>query len=340
MLLITTSGLSYGSEAWHTYSSTDEMSGKLSWKAYSPKAAPTRKLDFPYSNVYSQAVVNCSNGNYQSYLFFSHAPNLTGDKTKDGYSLSKNRIKWDRKLDILELKQNWGAKFLHVQKNSKFIHKLRAHNEFKVELNWYNNPRTIFKYSSKGSSDAIKKLENKCGKVPAYITPQELQRKQEELANIQKEKQKNENKKFRENRIKNFNEEISKLPTTKFVANHTKDPNEIISDITKVMEGWGFKLKLNTGSAMKWLHPDRPTKKPSKLLNCGWTFGFPTWANTGVYADGAIYTYFTDNQVFINWIVKARHRGAPNFVKDCRSTGRVENSILSAVAGKKVKIKP
>ena len=315
ILLISASVFSYGGDAWYTKPSIDEMTGKKSWYAYSPKASPIRALDYPYGKVYSQAIVGCSNGSYWSYLFFSEAPNLTVDEDGDGYSVSKNRIKWDQELDILKFKQNWGEKYLHIQKNSKFIRSLREHNELYVELNWYNNPGTIFKYSLEGSSVAIKELEKTCGTVPIYISPQEL-----------------ENKKL--------DQEIPELPSTKFVANHTKEAGEIIGDITKVMGDWGFTLQAITESTMKWSHPGRPTEKPGKLLNCGWTFGFPTWANTGVYADGAIYTYFTDSQVFINWIVKARHRSASDFVKDCRSTGRVENSILSAVAGKKVKIKP
>ena len=318
---------SIGSKSeWRSFGgAADEMTGKISMYAAGPTSYPLKKLDFPYSDLSSRLLIGCNKDDgYWAYINFKPSINITNGRiTFSGGKVIGTRVKWDDlEPDYTQLTKSSGSKTLFFENDEYAVGNIKRHHNLRVAHKWYGNYTIYFDHNLSGASKAIKQLEKVCGKPPIYYSAQEIEKKESGIRN------------------KNLNEEISKLPSTNFAANHSKESSEIISDITKVMKGWGFTLMAATDSAMKWSHPGRPSKKPRKLLNCGWTFGMPTWAHPAFSAEGAIYTYFNDNQVFINWIVKGKHCSTPKCAKDCRSTGRVENSVLSAVAGEKIKIKP
>ncbi|MDC6465092.1 hypothetical protein PQZ39_01530 [bacterium] len=338
---------SYGNEVWRTHSSTDEMSGKKSWYASSPETTPNVKMDFPYADVYSSAVVACSNESYWSYLFFSAPPNLTGDKTRDGYNSSTNRVKWGEKLERIELSQRWGEKFLSVYKDEKFIHELRRNNRLMVELSWHGNPNTIFSYSLKGSSKAINTLEENCGPAPKYYSPQELKKieeiKKEEkaLRDIElKKKQAKRNIELKRQQKKSLKSkiesEIRKLPKTNFTSPHNKKISEVVNIVKNIMRDEDFNLVEESENAMKWTFPK---KTGQENLNCGRSFGVKRWNIPDFYALGTIYTFYTDDRISIIWTAKGFYESHSNIEK-CKTTGRIENKILTSVTGKKTTIKP
>lgn len=149
---------------WRTSTSKDEMSGKFTAFAHSPTAYPTKKMSFPYNDVTSWMGVGCDSENEWVYFGFSTSPNLTKDKTKDGYNLINTRIKWDNQVENVTLTQDWGEKFIHFKNDNTEISKISASNTALLELHWHGQQPTFFKYSLNGSSKAIAEIRTKCAK--------------------------------------------------------------------------------------------------------------------------------------------------------------------------------
>ncbi|MES2661810.1 MAG: zinc ribbon domain-containing protein [Pseudomonadota bacterium] len=147
---------------WTTSISTDEMTGKFSAHATSPTAYPTKKMSFPYHNVYSWIGIGCDKNSQWVYFGFNSAPNLTKDQTKDGYSLTKTRIKWNNSVENVSLTQDWGSKFIHFENYSAAISKIAASNTALLELQWHGEQPTFFEFSLKGSSKAFAEIKSRC----------------------------------------------------------------------------------------------------------------------------------------------------------------------------------
>ena len=73
--------------SWAASTSKDEMTGKFSAYASSPRALPSKRMSFPYKDVESWMAVGCDSENEWVYFGFNSTPNLTRDETKDGYNL-------------------------------------------------------------------------------------------------------------------------------------------------------------------------------------------------------------------------------------------------------------
>lgn len=148
--------------SWSTFTSKDEMTGKLSAYAHSPKAYPSKKMGFPYSDVNGWMGVGCDSENEWVYFGFNSAPNLTKDKTKDGYSLIQTRIKWDGQVEDVSLTQDWGDKFINFRNGVSAISKISASSKALLELQWHGEQPTYFEYPLNGSSKAISEIRAKC----------------------------------------------------------------------------------------------------------------------------------------------------------------------------------
>ena len=108
------------------------------------------------------------------YWEFSSSPNITGDKTEDGYNTIETRIKIDEKLTDVWLTQDWGANFLHVGDGhgsqtfnkpitrEEFINSLPKANKVLLELSWYGNGDVYFPYSMSGSAASLAQLNSQC----------------------------------------------------------------------------------------------------------------------------------------------------------------------------------
>ena len=150
--------------AWVTSVSQDEMTGKFTAFAHSPRTYPSKRMGFPYHDVNSWMGVGCDAENEWVYLGFNDSPNLSKDTTESGYNLIKTRIKWDDNVEDISLTQDWGAKFLHFKDDSIVTSKIAASSTALVELQWHGEQATYFKYSLNGSSKAISEIREKCSK--------------------------------------------------------------------------------------------------------------------------------------------------------------------------------
>lgn len=150
--------------AWRSFTSNDEMTGKLQAFAHSPQIAPTRRMEFPYSNVEAWLGVGCDGKSEWVYIGFNGSPNLSNDETEDGYNLISTRIKWDDSLENVKLTQDWGAKFIHFREDSSALAKISASSKALLELQWHGQQPAHFEFSLNGSSKAITEMRNECKK--------------------------------------------------------------------------------------------------------------------------------------------------------------------------------
>lgn len=148
--------------SWSTSTSKDKMTGKFSAFASSPTTYPTKQMSFPYNNVNSWIGVGCDGESEWAYFGFNLDPNLSGTETKNGYNLISTRIKWDKKVENIDLTQQWGAKFIHFQNGSAAISDITSSNKVLLELNWHGEGTVYFEYSLRGSSKAISKIRAEC----------------------------------------------------------------------------------------------------------------------------------------------------------------------------------
>ena len=147
---------------WITSQSSDEMTGEHTSYAISPSNTATEIMDFPYRGVEGTIGVGCD-GQYEwVYVSFSKAPNLLNTDTNDGYDRIDTRIKFDDQIQNVTLRQEWGARVLHFYSDDKIIEKLIQSNSILLELNWYGEGRTYFRFSLEGSADAIAEIRKEC----------------------------------------------------------------------------------------------------------------------------------------------------------------------------------
>jgi hypothetical protein len=150
--------------SWNTTTSKDEMTGEFSAYAHSPRAYPSKKMSFPYNDVHSWMGIGCNSESEWVYFGFNVAPNLTKDKTKDGYSLIETRVKWDKEIEDVVLTQDWGAKFIHFRNYSSAMSKIAASNSALLELQWHGQQSVYFDFTLNGSSKALSDLRALCSK--------------------------------------------------------------------------------------------------------------------------------------------------------------------------------
>ena len=162
-------------DTWTNSTGTDEMTGEKSHYAHSPDTTARKPMGRPYHDVTTSMHYGCSYAkapavpSQWAYLWFSAKPNLTGDETKDGYSVGRWRTKWDDgPVHRAGLIQGWGEKTLHFTGAENVIRQAREHQSFTIELPWYGEGDVIFRYSLTGSAKAIRHAQEKCG-VPEAI---------------------------------------------------------------------------------------------------------------------------------------------------------------------------
>jgi hypothetical protein len=148
---------------WTISSSKDEMTEKKSCYANSSITGPTEKMGFPYGDTKAWLGIGTNGKGEWVYVGFTDSPNITNTITKDGYNLIKTRIKWNDEIENVTLKQDWSSKFIHFNDDSVAIARISESNTLLLELNWFGQGKTYFKFSLKGSSEAIGKIRSACG---------------------------------------------------------------------------------------------------------------------------------------------------------------------------------
>lgn len=147
---------------WTTSKDVDEMTGEGNSYAHSPSVNPTERMGSPYSDVRAWLGVGCDGDSEWSYIGFSQSPNITDDETEDGYNVITTRVKWNDSIKNEEFTQDWGANFLHFRRDDVVIKDIMSSSTALVELNWYGEGRTFFRFSLAGSSAAVQKIRREC----------------------------------------------------------------------------------------------------------------------------------------------------------------------------------
>ncbi len=149
---------------WTTTQSEDEMSGEKRSFAFSERITSTTPMGFPYSGTTARLAVGCDNNSEWAYIIFSETPNLLNVDIEDGRNRIRTRMRWDQEIENVTLIQRWGANSLHFINPQPVINKLITSNEVLLELDWYGENKTYFRFSLDGSSNAIKNIRNECAK--------------------------------------------------------------------------------------------------------------------------------------------------------------------------------
>jgi len=149
-----------GQQKWTTTVSEDEMTGKTSAFAFSPRVGPTKPMSAPYSDVKAWLAVGCDNKNEWVYVGFTKVPNLSIRGTENGYQVFGTRVKWDETIENETLTQAWGEKFIHFEGDRFAIQKIENGKSVLLEIPWHGSGKVYFKFDLNGSSDAIKHIRS------------------------------------------------------------------------------------------------------------------------------------------------------------------------------------
>jgi hypothetical protein len=120
-------------------------------------------MGFPYSVTTEWLGVGTDGKTEWVFVGFSESPNLTNTDTQDGYSLVRTRIKWDDDVENVTLTQEWGGKFLQFRDGTNAISKIARSSTVLLELDWYGEGKTYFRFSLAGSEAAITRMRQSCG---------------------------------------------------------------------------------------------------------------------------------------------------------------------------------
>ena len=147
---------------WRVTTSVDEMNGARSAWATSPLVGPTQRMDFPYEDTEAWMGFGCDRSSEWAYIGFSVTPNLVNDETRDGYSTSESKVRWDDRIEMTGFNQTWGDDALLFQLDAPAIANMQAANTALVELAWYGQGTVLFEFSLSGSSAAIAEARGTC----------------------------------------------------------------------------------------------------------------------------------------------------------------------------------
>jgi len=123
-------------------------------------------MEFPYSDTESWIGIGCDGASEWVYAGFTNAPNLTNNEPQSGgYSRVPARARWNDAVENLTMTQEFGAAFIHFQRDASVIQKMAESSSFLLELSWYGEGSVVFEYSLNGSSSAIDNMRASCSKL-------------------------------------------------------------------------------------------------------------------------------------------------------------------------------
>lgn len=152
---------------WYYKTSIDRMTDKKNCIAYTDLVKSLEPMNFPYTGTKSRMFIVCSE-NFKhlsecsiSFAFTSN-PNISNIEFDEIGTYFKTRIRFDKeppevvKMYIME-------NFLFVNDVNKILKGLKkGHKSLLVELNWFGNGRTYFRYPISGASEILEKLKEGC----------------------------------------------------------------------------------------------------------------------------------------------------------------------------------
>ena len=119
-------------------------------------------MSFPYGDTRGWIGIGCDGENEWVYAGFTNEPNLLDTDIGDGYNSIRTRIKFDDEIETVNLVQTWSSKFLHFGNDKEIIEKIMKANTILLELNWYGEGSTYFRFSGGGSTSAINQIRESC----------------------------------------------------------------------------------------------------------------------------------------------------------------------------------
>lgn len=140
---------------WKVSSKNDIMTGELSAFAISDWVPSVEPMGLPYNDVEAVLGVGCSGYKTWAYIRFTESPNILNDKTKDGYNLVPARLRWGSRIKKMVLFQEWGGYSLGFRDDDEVIDTIKRSPDMLLELKWYGEGATHFKFSLEGASEAI-----------------------------------------------------------------------------------------------------------------------------------------------------------------------------------------
>lgn len=172
LLLLASSPPEIQEQQWRHGTSKDEMTGEVQAYAMSPRVASNRQMAFPYAGVQGWLGIGFSGNSEWAYIGFTEAPNLVNTSPQSGgYSTFTARVRWDNDLQTMEMKQEWGSKFLRFNSSRIAIEKMATANTVLIELKWYGADSVYFQFSLNGSSRAIARARAAVGSERSLFFP-------------------------------------------------------------------------------------------------------------------------------------------------------------------------
>lgn len=132
--------------------------------ALSAPTTPVEPLDPPFSGVEAQLVVVCGGPRAVVSVLFTHAPELVGSPSEDGYRTVDARMRWDEFQTTTTLRQFFDARSLGFLDAEQAVRRLRRHDRLLLEGSFFRDVRVSFAFDLAGSASAIDAQLAKCGR--------------------------------------------------------------------------------------------------------------------------------------------------------------------------------
>lgn len=163
LLVVGGAPLTAEAQEWSWHTSGDKMTGEIRAFATSPDVNATEPLDFPYRGMEAELYFGCNRqGDEWAYIAFSEEPNITDTETYDGWDGFSVRARWDDNVTTMDMRQDWGERFVHFQSDGRAIANIAAARSVLIEFNWYGSGDVYFEFPLDGSADAIASAREAC----------------------------------------------------------------------------------------------------------------------------------------------------------------------------------
>ena len=141
---------------WHATYFVDEWGERSSDGATSEPAAPETPMEWPYSDVVAQVMVQCKGP--ETWIRFTTSPNLTGGDTKMGHNVYNLPVRLDGQTSRWRTTQRWGSEDINLPRSA--VNTFKQSKTFEIVLPWFGSGNVRFKWDLKGSSDIISEACN------------------------------------------------------------------------------------------------------------------------------------------------------------------------------------
>lgn len=149
-------------QRWDYRQSQDEMTGEMRIFTTSPLRAPKHSLGFPYQNLKAWLGVGCKAGSEWAYVGLTSTPILSNTETHSGYVTFSPRIRWDDRVETVDMIQEWGKQSLHFKDGKAAIWNMMTAKEVLLELEWYGSGQIYFSFPLANSEATIRKALTRC----------------------------------------------------------------------------------------------------------------------------------------------------------------------------------